>query len=264
MAAKKKRVGVDSVSAAFSFLKNKEDAKELLSAGKEMAGQLAKDPGLIKRLVIAFFKDDYTLAEEPKEDFAVMEARQAALIRKIGRRTFIILALLVVIIFLMPVLKPIYQYEALTPDKEKQSLVALDMPNLTDQAILSWAATSITEILTFGFGDFDQRILSQRNLFTDSGWDAFTQAIRDQDMRSTFKLRQLVLTSVPADSPVLVSKGENEEKLYLWIVQMPVIMTYTTNNDVSTRKRKIVQLTIVRVPPSQNEAGIGIKNWELM
>ncbi len=218
-----------------------------------------------QRLVAALFEDT---EPEPENgvvaDEAGLLAQEQALIRRIRIQSFVILGLIVSLFILIPVLKPIYIYEAMKPTGEKMELVPLSAPNLTDQAILSWSATSITEILTFGFGDFDQRILSQRPSFTSEGWQAFTKAIREEQLRSQFKQRQLVLTTVPSNMPVIVNKGEDIDGLYKWLVEMPVVMTYTTNNNVATIQKSIVKLTIVRVPPSENIMGIGIKGWQLL
>ncbi len=217
---------------------------------------------VLKERLGGFFRDDSfvpdRLANENEE-----RARHAALCRRVQRRAWIIAGLLLLLVVLAPILRPIYNYETWAEGKVLQPLAPLDVPNLTDQAILSWAATSITEIMTFGFGDFETRILGQRPLFTAEGWESFTKAIRAQNMRENFKLRQLVLTSVPANMPVIIGKGVDQEGQYKWLVEMPIIMTYTTNNNVTTRQRGFVQLTIVRVPPRESVMGVGIKTWKL-
>ncbi|MDE2029422.1 MAG: DotI/IcmL/TraM family protein, partial [Alphaproteobacteria bacterium] len=78
-----------------------------------------------------------------------------------------------------------------------------------------------------------------------------------------FKERQLVLTTVPSDTPVIVAQGVNADNVYQWNVQMPVIMTYATNNNVTSQQRAIVFLSIVRVPAEQSPSGIAIRNWSI-
>lgn len=241
--------------------------QEKKDKGKGASGLSAARDG-VKEACQRFFSlfrdekvEEATIFPEP----AAVIAEYQVLTKKIKRQNFIILGLLASIIFLFPVLRPIYKYQALGDDgKSSQRLVSLSMPNMTDQAVLSWAATSITEILTIGFGDFDRRILSQRPLFTPDGWEGFLKGIRQQNMVENFKLRQLVLTTAPANMPVIVGRGEDVDGLYKWLVEMPVIMTYTTNNNVTDRKRGIVRLTIVRVSPKQNPQGVGIKGWQLL
>lgn len=213
--------------------------------------------------------------DQPDKDFIlnvkVERARFKAAFNKVRRRAFIILVLVIVNIGAAPFLKPIHHHMAMNTERKTMPMVGLLEPNQTDQAILSWAATGITEIMTFGFGDFDSRILAQRSRFTKDGWTSFVDALLRQNLREGFKMRQLVLTTVPTDSPVIVAKGfaKNKEGLedeesYRWIVEMPIIMTYLTNNNVSSARKGIVRLTIVRVPSKDNIAGIGIKTWQII
>lgn len=211
--------------------------------------------------ISAFFRDDPLPATLQYIDEAEARGRYKALLRTVQLQTWVILGAAALILFMIPILQPINNYIAMRPDKMKKPLVALIEPNQTDQAVLSWAATSITEIMTFGFGDFDARILGQRHRFTDEGWESFVEAVIKKQMRESFMKQQLVLTTAPRGAPVITSKGTEADGIYRWVVEMPVIMTYTTNNKVSEAKRGIVRLTIVRVPARINQRGIGIKTW---
>jgi hypothetical protein len=71
----------------------------------------------------------------------------------------------------------------------------------------------------------------------------------------------LVLTTVPSNTPIIVGQGVNPQEVYQWEVQMPVIMSYATNNNVINRKRSVITLTIVRVPADENASGIAIQGW---
>ncbi len=210
-------------------------------------------------------KDDEEEKEEVTDEEALLMGKAQNLAKKVRIQTYVILGFLGLIILLYPILKPIYRYQAIRPgDKTLQELVALSLPNMTDQALLSWVATGITEILTIGFGDFDTRVLSQKGLFTPNGWESFIKALRERNMREDFKLRQLVLTTAPANMPVIVNKGEDIDGLYKWIVEMPIIMTYATNDNVTEKRKSIARLTIIRVSPKQNKNSVGIEKWELL
>lgn len=191
--------------------------------------------------------------------------KRRRILKLIRNQTYAILTLVLLIIAITPYMQPIYTYKARTSGtkSEERLLAPLTEPNMTDRAVLSWVEASITEILTFGFGDFDRRILSQKHRFTPEGWDSFVESLRDQNMRADFKLRQLVLTTAPANMPVIVSKGVDEDLDYVWIVELPIIMTYTTNNNVRSGRNSVVSVTVARVPSSQNVRGVGIKMWRM-
>ncbi len=61
-------------------------------------------------------------------------------------------------------------------------LIALTMPNMTNQAILSWATNSITEIMTFGFGDYNSHLSDQQVRFTPEGWTSFVNAFNKMEI----------------------------------------------------------------------------------
>lgn len=183
----------------------------------------------------------------------------------------VVISVLVSIILIgAPVFQPTHKYIALIPpEKERgeikgKQLAPLDMPNLTNQALLSWVVTSVTEIMTLGFGDFEKQLVSQKKRFTKGGWESFKDALFERGLRDVFKSRQLVLTTVPSNAPVVVAQGPDPEGVYQWIVEMPIILTFATNNNVSTKQKNIVRLTIVRVPAEQSLNGIAIKIWKIM
>lgn len=243
----------------------KPQAKGLGGLDIPSAQQIEQVAKKAQKEAFLFFRDDVTVAEVHVDETAYAEKRKN-LIRLIQRQGYAIFALLLLVIAILPFVHPINNYYTRVPGTEVQpeTLVALDEPNTTDQAVLSWAATAITEIMTFGFGDIDERIVSQEDRFTPEGWDSFVKVLREQKMRSEFKMRQLVLTTVPADLPVIAAKGIDEDGDYTWVVEMPVVMTYTTNNNVSSDKREIVRLTIARIAAKGDKPGIGIKMWKRM
>lgn len=213
--------------------------------------------------LLSFFKDDAPPRSQRIDEKNAIH-KHDSIARLVSRQTYVIIGLVFLVILLLPVLQPIYVYKGIQTDKKKRPFVALTMPNHTDRAIMSWAASSITEIMTFGFGDVRQKILSQKDRFTDEGWDSFVTAFDKQALIERFKMQQLVLTTAPVDMPIIVYKGPDEDYGYKWIVEMPVIMTYATSNNAKEQDRKIARLTIILVSPLQNKAGIGIQEWRII
>lgn len=189
--------------------------------------------------------------------------RHDRLIRIITMEAIAIGVLGVILILGVPFFHPIYQYFAMNPEHERMALVGLTVPNMTNRAILSWATTSITEIMTMGFGDYESHLKGQKYRFTEAGWESFATAFDKQKIGESFKKHQLVLTTVPSNAPVILGQGENAQHIYQWNVQLPVVMTYATNNNVSRRQSSVIELEIVRVPPEQSPSGIGIKSWSI-
>jgi intracellular multiplication protein IcmL len=176
-------------------------------------------------------------------------------------QVWIMAGLSLALMVILPFAQPFYHYYARTPDEKLTEMVGLNMPNMTNRAILAWSTTSITEIMTMGFGDLDVKVPKQKWRFTKKGWEAYVKAFVGQGIGEAFKQSQLVLTTVPSNTPVIIYQGLNEEGIYQWVVQMPVIMTYATNNNVTRRKSSVATLTIVRVPPEESTSGVAIEDW---
>jgi hypothetical protein len=207
-----------------------------------------------------FLRDDPITVDVIGDDITEKK-RIERLLKVVTMQTFAIVGMVAFLILTIPIYHPIFQYFALDPRGRTMSLVALDIPNMTNRAVLSWATTSITEILTIGFGDFEKKLVIQKPRFTPAGWDSFAKAFDNQKTGQTFLENQLVLTTVPSETAVILAQGLNEEGIYQWKVQVPVVMTYATNNNVTRRVHTLINLTIVRVWPEQSPAGIAIKTW---
>ena len=250
--------------------KNQPDQGKASKEASSVASAKTAPPALAKAtktvsLIGRFFREDVDVSKL-KVDESDFLPKHKNLVRLVQRQSLVILVLVFLLIGGAVLFQPLYKYYMRWPGTAKkiEPLVALTEPNLTDQAILSWVVTSITEILTFGFGDFDARIIAQHHRFTPEGWDSFVKSIRERNMREDFKMHQLVLATVPSNSPVIVAKGLDEDNDYVWTVELPIVMTYSTNNNRQSGRNSIVRVTVARMPSLENRAGIGIKMWKIM
>jgi hypothetical protein len=214
----------------------------------------AQKPANLKRNV---FADDINV---DRVDETAEKARIKKIHRVLQMQVGLIFAMVLFFMLGGNIIQTTYEYYALDSAGHLMRLPPLFMPNMTNQAVLSWATNSITEIMTFGFGDYLPHLREQQSRFTKGGWEAFVNAFDKMDIGKLFKERQLVLTTVPSDTAVILSQGPAETG-YEWKIQVPVIMTYATNDNVTHRSRAIVTLVITRVPTSQDPIGIAIKTW---
>ncbi len=212
-------------------------------------------------------KSAWSIFSDPISADIVDEKTERARLGRISllvrMQTLAITILTFVLLAEIPFSQPIYQYFALKPDKEIMGLIALNRPNMTKQAVLSWVTNSVTEIMTFGFGNYQTHLAEQRIRFTPKGWDSFVSAFDKMGIGPAFRQRQLVLTTVPSNTGIITSQGENKDHVYEWHVDMPVIMTYTTNDNVNQHERNTISLVITRVPGDQSPQGIAVQLWRM-
>ena len=65
--------------------------------------------------------------------------------------------------------QPENRYFATTEDGRLIPMVALNQPNLSTPALLSWVAQAATEVMTFGFNDYRRRLQESSRNFTRTG-----------------------------------------------------------------------------------------------
>lgn len=174
-------------------------------------------------------------------------------------QSMIILALIFAMFFVIYVNQPENRYFATTEDGRLVPLTALNEPNLSNPALMSWVAQSATEVMTFGFNDYRRRLQEASRNFTRRGWESFTQALQRSRIIEMVESNQQVVTAAPSGAPILKSEGLVSGR-YQWEVQLPMILSYQAGSK-SRSDNVLVTLIIVRVPRLENPNGVGIEQW---
>lgn len=171
----------------------------------------------------------------------------------------VILGLIGAMFFVIEVHQPENRYFATTEDGRLVPMVALNEPNLSIPALMSWSAQASTEVLTFGFNDYKRRLQEASRNFTRVGWASFTAALEKSRIIEMVEANQQVVSASPTSAPVLVEEGLVNGR-YQWQVQIPMVVTYQAGS--ATRSdHLLVSLTIVRVPKLESPNGVGIEQW---
>lgn len=174
-------------------------------------------------------------------------------------QSFIIVALIAAMFFVIHVHQPENRYFATTEDGRLIPMVSLTQPNLSNPALMSWVAQAATETMTFGFNDYRRRLQESSRNFTRRGWESFTGALQAARIIESIEENAQVITAAPRGAPVLQSEGVVNGQ-YQWIVQIPMVLSYQAGS--KTRADNwIVTLVVVRVPRLESPNGVGIAQW---
>lgn len=170
-----------------------------------------------------------------------------------------IAALVIALIVTIAVTDPQDRFFATTDDGRILELVPLNQPNLSDDAVITWASEAAVRVMTFGFHDYRRRLQDASSAFTRGGWASFTDALDKSGVLEAVEANRQVLTAVPQQAPVIIEKGDNGG-VYRWVVQFPMIVTYQSGN-VTQTERSMVTLVIERISTLETPKGIGIDQW---
>lgn len=164
-----------------------------------------------------------------------------------------------VLIFTLVNFVPADRHYAMTAEGARADLVALDMPNISQQTLFDWSAEAATQIMTFGFNDYENRLSATRNRFTDKGWSSFREVMTKSLFLQTVIEEQQIVTSVPRQPPSLFFEGITEG-VENWIVEIPLLVTVRSGS-LNRTLNLTVRLVVIRVPTEQNPAGMAIDRW---
>ncbi len=171
----------------------------------------------------------------------------------------IIVGLVLAMFFVVYNNRPENRYFATTSDGRVVPMVALNEPNLSTPALMSWSAQAATEVMTFGFHDYRRRLQEASRNFTRTGWASFTTALERSRIMEMVQANQQVVTAAPRSAPVLVSEGLVNGR-YQWQVEIPMVITYAAGSQTRA-DNLLVTLLIVRVSKLESPNGVGIEQW---
>jgi intracellular multiplication protein IcmL len=171
----------------------------------------------------------------------------------------VILGLIGAMFFVINIHQPENRYFATTEDGRLVPMVALNEPNLSTPALMSWVAQASTEVMTFGFNDYRRRLQEASRNFTRPGWESFTQALQKSRIIEMVEANQQVITAAPQGAPILRSEALVAGR-YQWIVELPLVLTYQAGPRVRS-DNLLVTVVIVRVPRLESPNGVGIEQW---
>jgi|GEM_PF-197830 intracellular multiplication protein IcmL len=171
----------------------------------------------------------------------------------------IIVSLVLVFLVYMNIHEGRDRYFATTADGRILQLVPLDQPNMSSAALMSWVSQAATEVMTFGFHDYQRRLQEASRHFTRRGWESFTTALQRSRIIESVETLQQVVTATPRSAPVLLQEGVFNGR-HRWIVKLPLTVTFKSGNKTQSTNLEVT-ITIERVPTLESPNGVGIESW---
>ena len=151
-------------------------------------------------------------------------------------------------------------YYTTTIDYRANPVVALDMPNQSDSAIIDWASQAAVTVNTYNFLDWENQITQHaRYYFSEDGWEQFYAAFQESENFKSAIEKRLRVTSVVNKRPTILSKGELNGR-YTWKVDVPIFETFESPGSKGV-EQLIVTLTIARISTGESKQGIGIIDY---
>lgn len=130
-----------------------------------------------------------------------------------------------------------------TPSKEHIQEESLNVPLLSDEAVLKWANKRVIEAYEFYFEDIGIWRKKIEPYFSNSGYKDFIAT----SMLDSVKQNKLIVQPKLKGEPTLLVKRINTDlgEVYTWYVEVPVEITYL-GPQTKTQQNMLAKLEIVR------------------
>ncbi len=143
-----------------------------------------------------------------------------------------------------------YFYAAANKGQTTMRLNASNQPTLTQDFVIRWAKVAVRQAYNFNFNNHDAVLKNIRHDFTADGYASFMNAVDESGLVSDIDSKQLMMTAIVPSTPVITYKGKVNNK-FTWVMQMPLLLNFESASVPSYQLRKIVNLTVTRVPSSE-------------
>jgi intracellular multiplication protein IcmL len=173
----------------------------------------------------------------------------------------IIVMLIITFISYINIVKSQDHYFATTADGRIMNLMPNEYANMSPSALLSWSAQTASEVMTFGFHDYQRRVEYSSRHFTKHGWETFSDALKKSRIIESITALQQVVSAEPRSAPILVAESIVNGK-YRWKVKLPLKVIYQSGSE-SRVDNPDVTMVIDRVSQLENPDGVGIEQWIL-
>ncbi|HRE32140.1 MAG TPA: DotI/IcmL family type IV secretion protein, partial [Candidatus Berkiella sp.] len=123
---------------------------------------------------------------------------------------------------------------------------------LASNEILSWSTESVLEICNYDYLNYQYVLRKIRPLFTAAGYESYLKALEDSKNLELVKSKKLFVSAVPTSEPFVSQEGVNEEGVYKWEVQVPVMVTYKSVTQL-VQQQVNMSLDVVRVTLAESK-----------
>jgi len=142
------------------------------------------------------------------------------------------------------------------------ALVALERPNVSTKALLSWVTLAATATFTFDFVNYKDQLNSLQEYFTNDGYDNFLTSLQSAGTISTIEEKKLILSAVAIGPAIILTETELNNK-HTWRIQVPLLVRYQSAS-VNEKRFQVIEMLITQVSTRDAPKGIGIAQYIAM
>jgi intracellular multiplication protein IcmL len=161
----------------------------------------------------------------------------------------------------MTIIRQKPNYYATTTGGDVIPLQTLSEPVISDNYLVQWSALTVRALFNLDFVHMQDNLDEAKKYFTSDGWNAFIAALDKSELAKLVQEKKLMTSAVITQTPAILSKMITAGR-YSWLVQMPVLVTYTSAS-MTAKRALIATIMVRRVPVLGVSQGIQITDISL-
>jgi hypothetical protein len=147
-------------------------------------------------------------------------------------------------------------------DQTVDEKVSLSLPVISNQDVQDWLIDTVAEIMTVSPTQYPLHIRKIYDYFTKDGWNYFLGQWQGAQIEELVMRRNYTMTALVMKMPQILAKGR-DKGVYRWIVDVPVMLSYTQPTGQIQSYETILRLELTRIPMQKDTRLIAIDGWGL-
>ncbi len=135
----------------------------------------------------------------------------------------------------------------------------LDKPHMTEPYVAAWAARAVSDTMTFGYDNYEQRIDEVSKYYTDEGQKSLLSTFERTKLVEMAKKNQQILFSQPETSYVVQSEGV-VDGVYQWVLEIPILMAFRYSTSISNTSWRM-KVRVIRTRDKRHRYGMAIDEY---
>lgn len=149
-----------------------------------------------------------------------------------------------------------------------QVFTALNIPHRAARDIGEWTVTHVSDVMSFGRGDYQTKLSRNKQYFDSSGYEEYRRFLQNNNLLKVLDSGQFRMRSFVKESPLLLNEGPVRGR-YRWLYEIPVMITYMKpemknyENSEPVSQVLTLRVQVGRVPTSEgNQDGLLLESWD--
>lgn len=145
----------------------------------------------------------------------------------------------------------------LGPKEEITSMIGMELPNQSRDAVKDWAREAVQKAYTFDFLNGEKELAAAEPYFTIDAWPKFKSSMSGSDLLRQVQKDKLSVSVVAQTAPIIYDSARDNGSEFAWKVLIPVTISFS-GDAVTKTDNLLVRVTVVRVPTTENPKGLGV------